>query len=236
MRKTSQYQLNQWDAEDRILREDFNRDNANVEAGLAALNTALETAKSEAAGNLAAERTQRQQADAAKADTTALNALSAKMDNTVAVVKLASIVTSADAAQVDVDVSQWPLSEYARLIIIPQLSVDTQNSTQTVRLLCNGLATENGYRINDSRCSYLYSMNYNSAGKSCCTLCLMGDGSNLYMIGENIYFTGTRGLVTAHDFCAVMPTTLTQSQLQTLNLVCTTQILAGSRILILGVK
>ena len=37
MEKTSQYQLNQWAAEDRILREDFNRDNANVEAGLVAL-------------------------------------------------------------------------------------------------------------------------------------------------------------------------------------------------------
>ena len=48
MEKTSQYQLNQWDAGDRILREDFNRDNANVEAGLVALGqqiTAEETAR-----------------------------------------------------------------------------------------------------------------------------------------------------------------------------------------------
>ena len=51
MEKTSQYQLNQWDAGDRILREDFNRDNANVEAGLVALGqrvTAEQTAREQA--------------------------------------------------------------------------------------------------------------------------------------------------------------------------------------------
>ena len=51
MEKTSQYQLNQWAAGDRILREDFNRDNANVEAGLVALGqrvTAEQTAREQA--------------------------------------------------------------------------------------------------------------------------------------------------------------------------------------------
>ena len=35
MQQTSHYQLNQWDAEDRIQREDFNSDNAKVDAVLA---------------------------------------------------------------------------------------------------------------------------------------------------------------------------------------------------------
>ena len=35
MRKTEHYQLNQWDAEDAILREDFNADNEKIEAALA---------------------------------------------------------------------------------------------------------------------------------------------------------------------------------------------------------
>ena len=51
LEKTRQYQLNQWAAEDRILREDFNRDNANVEAGLVALGqqiTAEKTARAQA--------------------------------------------------------------------------------------------------------------------------------------------------------------------------------------------
>lgn len=37
MRKTEQYQLNQWDRSDRILMEDFNGDNARIDAALAAL-------------------------------------------------------------------------------------------------------------------------------------------------------------------------------------------------------
>lgn len=36
MNKTEHYQLNQWDAEDRILRADFNADNAAIEAGMKA--------------------------------------------------------------------------------------------------------------------------------------------------------------------------------------------------------
>ena len=35
MQQTSHYQLNQWDAEDRIQRTDFNSDNAKVDAVLA---------------------------------------------------------------------------------------------------------------------------------------------------------------------------------------------------------
>ena len=34
MQQTSNYQLSQWDAEDRIQREDFNSDNAKVDAAL----------------------------------------------------------------------------------------------------------------------------------------------------------------------------------------------------------
>ena len=34
--QTANYQLSQWDAEDRILREDFNADNAKIDAALAA--------------------------------------------------------------------------------------------------------------------------------------------------------------------------------------------------------
>ena len=36
MRQTANYQLSQWDAEDRILREDFNRDNEKIDEAVAA--------------------------------------------------------------------------------------------------------------------------------------------------------------------------------------------------------
>ena len=35
MQQTANYQLNQWDGEDRIMRVDFNSDNAKIEAALA---------------------------------------------------------------------------------------------------------------------------------------------------------------------------------------------------------
>ena len=41
MKQTANYQLNQWEASDRIRREDFNRDNANIESGMVALQDAV---------------------------------------------------------------------------------------------------------------------------------------------------------------------------------------------------
>ena len=40
MKQTSNYQLNQWDAQDRILREDFNDDNEKIDAALAEIKAA----------------------------------------------------------------------------------------------------------------------------------------------------------------------------------------------------
>lgn len=40
MQKTTNYQLSQWDAEDRILREDFNQDNKKLDDAIAALRDA----------------------------------------------------------------------------------------------------------------------------------------------------------------------------------------------------
>ena len=41
MKYTEHYQLNQWDAADRVLREDFNRDNEKIETALAAVQDQL---------------------------------------------------------------------------------------------------------------------------------------------------------------------------------------------------
>ena len=62
MEKTSQYQLNQWAAEDRILREDFNRDNANVEAGLVALGERVTAEEAARQAAVSAEQSAREQA------------------------------------------------------------------------------------------------------------------------------------------------------------------------------
>ncbi len=45
MKKTTNYQLSQWDAEDRILREDFNQDNKKLDDAIAALRDASPVVK-----------------------------------------------------------------------------------------------------------------------------------------------------------------------------------------------
>lgn len=45
MKKTTNYQLSQWDAEDRILREDFNQDNKKLDNAIAALRDASPVVK-----------------------------------------------------------------------------------------------------------------------------------------------------------------------------------------------
>jgi len=41
MQKTQHYQLNQWDAQDSVIRTDFNADNAKIDAALSGLQTAI---------------------------------------------------------------------------------------------------------------------------------------------------------------------------------------------------
>ena len=78
MNYTENYRLNQWDAEDRILREDFNRDNANVESGLTALKKGLETETQERKTAVTAAKQ-----EASQALTSAVGALeSSKADKT----------------------------------------------------------------------------------------------------------------------------------------------------------
>lgn len=81
MKYTETYQLNQWEKTDRIQMEDFNSDNARVEAALAAQMQGL-----------TAERTARE-------------ALRAELLAAYPLVKLADVTTKADARQVEIDVS-----------------------------------------------------------------------------------------------------------------------------------
>ena len=50
MQQTANYQLNQWDGEDRIMRVDFNSDNAKIDAALEKNAAALSQASGEGKG------------------------------------------------------------------------------------------------------------------------------------------------------------------------------------------
>ena len=76
MKKTKNYGLNQWDETDRILREDFNTDNAKIDAAL--------------------------------------------LQNPI--VKLREIVTTSNASQVDIDISDFDWNTFRRLLILTDMS------------------------------------------------------------------------------------------------------------------
>jgi hypothetical protein len=79
LKKTQNYQLNQWDASDRILREDFNADNAKIDAALA------------------------------------------EAKNRGGYIKLKEFTTIADAAQVDIDVSDIDFSQWQEVHVDTEL-------------------------------------------------------------------------------------------------------------------
>nr|WP_325195906.1 hypothetical protein [uncultured Oscillibacter sp.] len=88
MQQTSNYQLNQWDAEDRILRENFNNDNAKLDAALKQQADAL-TEEAAARENLTAE----------VAEKTSLHLIKS--------VRLSAPSTRLEVDLSDVDWSQW---------------------------------------------------------------------------------------------------------------------------------
>ena len=236
MEKTNQYQLNQWDAGDRILREDFNRDNANVEAGLVALGqrvTAEQTAREQA---VTAEQTARAQAisaaqsqlESAKADKTALAELAARVD-AMPFVRLRSITTSTAVNQIDVDMSGIDLRQYAFLLVAPQLSCGESD----IQVRVNGEANYWYYRDNSTR-NYLISFNSVSEEYNC-AFKLMGLGESINAVGEYIGGRGYGGVTYGH---MSENSGSTSSTLQTLNFLGEdgAVIAAGGKITIYGVR
>ena len=87
MNKTTHYQLNQWDPEDRIMRSDFNADNA-----------AIEEALYENAQAAAAEEAARKSADAAETETRASQDAAIRAELSTAVAEAKNEAASANAA------------------------------------------------------------------------------------------------------------------------------------------
>ncbi len=110
MRKTETYQLNQWDPADRIMMEDFNRDNARIEAAIAAVKAeaaadraawkaAMEAERAARQAAVEAERSAREEAAAALAGRSSMELL-----RTMEVTEAAGSVTLSLA---DLDWSRW---------------------------------------------------------------------------------------------------------------------------------
>lgn len=94
MQQTANYQLNQWDGEDRIMRVDFNSDNTKIDTALQQNATALTQAKSALEAALETERQARASGDTAASQATA----SAKQELLSAISAEQSARSSGDTA------------------------------------------------------------------------------------------------------------------------------------------
>ncbi len=112
MQKTTNYQLNQWEKADRILMDDFNRDNANIEAVLAANAAAVSAEEAARAASLTAEETARK-----AADTTLQSGIIA----TNPIVRLADVTTASAASQVNLYIGNINWTAYGEVLLFARL-------------------------------------------------------------------------------------------------------------------
>lgn len=251
MNYTENYRLNQWDPEDRILREDFNRDNTNVEGGLTKLQQGLEQeAKDREAAVTAAKQEATQAVTAAKgemseelsaaigelegskADKTALAQLQTLV-NAMPFVKLREVSVGTAVNQVDVDVRDIEWEKYAYVLCVPKLLV-SQETTIGVRM--NGLsnAAYDGKNIGQY---YLHQFEGHVASDQCST------AAELRIAEQNGCIT-TLLIYSNHRGSAVMmgssprPEYVNASNLETLNFFAYDNALiqTGGKICIYGVK
>lgn len=120
MQKTENYQLCQWAASDRVLMEDFNGDNAKLEAaltGLAAADAAEQSARA--------------------AQDTALAQQISQLTASIPIVKLLDQSVTSEQTRLDVSLSQIDCTQYAELVILPMLVCGN-----LVHLTCNQVVAE----------------------------------------------------------------------------------------------
>lgn len=238
MTRTEKYQLSQWEASDRILREDFNADNANLESSLAALQTALDqeisdrksavsSASTAAANNLAAAKTQLSNSiSAAKTE------LEGDLTDHVAAmpfVKLKDITVTTAAVQVNVDMSDVKLTDYAFIMVVPRINC----GETTVELLVNN-STSYYYHANswsENLCSF------SPVSENCsCTIRISGLDGRIRCMSEKLYNSGEGTLSPSGITYNTAVTVDNFAQLNFVTVDRSTKIEAGSKITIYGLR
>ena len=155
MNKTTHYQLNQWDPEDRIMRADFNADNAATDEALYENAQAAAEARQTALDAVAAEETARKDAVSSEAETRSSQDAAIRAELSAAVaeakseaaaavaaipfVKLRETVLAADAAQFDVSLAGLDITAYAEIMILPCILLTGTNGT-SVYMRCNNIS------------------------------------------------------------------------------------------------
>lgn len=161
MQKTENYQLCQWAASDRVLMEDFNGDNAKLEAaltGLAAADAAEQSARA--------------------AQDTALAQQLSQLTASIPVVKLLDQSVTSGQTRLDIDVSQIDFTQYAEVLILPMLSA----AASTVYLTCNQVPSMDEMNTTPCRLCAISTSGYYGRNKS--TIRLQAYGEALHCAYE----------------------------------------------------
>lgn len=219
MKQTEIYQLNQWEADDRIRREDFNRDNVRMEAGMKNLSDAV-----------AQEAQARQEGDAA-----VVREMSAQVD-AIPLVKLCQITATAETQQMDLDMSAYPLDQYYQLIILPEITTVSTADYANILVRCNGVG-EKVYR-NDLDIQNYWARIPAGKIKGVTMLQLMVGGGSMHLLCTKclqMYNTNHSSGISGSTVRANGPA---PAELQSLNFVApeTDRIQPGSKITLFGLK
>ncbi|WP_312634503.1 hypothetical protein [Oscillibacter sp.] len=134
MDRTEQYQLSRWQKSDRILMDDFNADNAKIDAALAVNAAAIAAEKATREAGAAAEESARKSADANEEATrrnadaaeeaarkSADAALQSSIITTNPIARLADVTLAYDANQVNLSLAGIDWAAYAEVVFYARL-------------------------------------------------------------------------------------------------------------------
>ena len=248
MQHTATHQLSQWEKSDRILMEDFNGDNAKLEAALNTLTAADASEQQARAAAVTAEQQARAAADAAEqqartAQDTAIRQEFAAADASllqqinsvsaaVPLVKLLDVSLAGETAQWDVNVAGLNLTQYAEILAYPRILSLSDRVSMRLNSRTDLTFRREGYPASSkfNCCAEIYTSN----GKGNGLLRFYFNQTPIYTWSSQMTILST-GLYLLDDlFCGE----LDPATIQTLNFATdsSTTIQAGSRLVLWGLR
>ncbi len=247
MERTEQYQLSRWQKSDRILMDDFNADNAKIDAALAANAAAILAEKANREAGAAAEESARKSADAVEeaarrnadaaeesARKNADAALQSSIITTNPIARLIDVTTTASANQVNLTIGNINWNAYAQIFLYADikgngpLTVTVDGRTDKIYACTPGGSTAvTEYLLYD------YSLSADGSVFTGTIPCSRsGFGINWSYVSRFGMGTLQMGQSYITNSSAIKP----RAQYSTLNFTCSGQLYAESRFVIMGVK
>jgi len=225
LERTEQYQLSRWQKSDRILMDDFNADNAKIDAALTTNAAAILAEKAAREAGAAAEESARKSADAA---------LQSSIITTNPIARLIDVTTTASANQVNLTIGNIDWNAYAQVFLYADikgngpLTVTVDGRTDKIYACTPGGSTAvteyllYDYSLSADGSVFTGTIPYSRSGFGINWSYVSRFGMGTLQMGQS-YITNSS---------AIKP----RAQYSTLNFTCAGQLYAASRFVIMGVK